>query len=79
MPGYRDLDWTSLSFELTIGGTGAGTVEIGLTASSAQDAGGQSGFSIGDPPSGGMVPRLELLGHVGAVPISSGWRDHLVS
>ena len=72
MPGYRDLDWTSLSFELTIGGTGAGTVEIGLTASSAQDAGGQSGFSIGDPPSGGMVPRLELLGHVGAVPFLLG-------
>ena len=72
LPGHRVFDWTSLSFELTIGGTGAGTVEIGLTASSAQDAGGQSGFSIGDPPSGGMVPRLELLGHVGAVPFLLG-------
>ena len=72
LPGYRVFDWTSLSFELTIGGTGAGTVEIGSTASSAQDAGGQSGFSIGDPSSGGTVPRLELLGHVGAVPFLLG-------
>ena len=67
VPGFQ-LNWTVVSFDLTIGGTGAGTVEIGSTTSSAQDAGGRSGFSIADPSSGETVPRLELLGHVGAVP-----------
>ena len=72
VPEFGHFSWTRVSFDLTISGTGAGTVEIGSTASSAQDAGDQSGFSIGDPSSGGTVPRLELLGHVGAVPYLSG-------
>ena len=64
--------WSRVSFDLTISGTGAGTVEIGSTASSAEDAGSRSGFSIGNPSSAGTVPRLELLGHVGAVPYLLG-------
>ena len=55
-------------YAMTISGVGEGTVEIGATASSAQDTGGQSGFGIQNPASGGTVPRFSLVGHTAAVP-----------
>ena len=53
---------------MTISGEGAGTAEIGATASSAEDTGGQSGFTIQNPTSGGTIPRFTLVGHTAAVP-----------
>ena len=53
---------------VTISGSGEGTVEIGATTSSAEDTGGQSDFTIGNPASGATVPRINLGGHTAAVP-----------
>ena len=58
----------SFPFRISIGGSGEGAVEIGATMSSAEDTGGQSGFSIGNPASGATVPRFNLAGHTAAVP-----------
>ena len=55
-------------FRISIGGSGEGAVEIGATTSSAEDTGGQSGFTIGNPASGATVPRFNLAGHTAAVP-----------
>ena len=60
-PGY-------FPFRISIGGSGEGAVEIGATTSSAEDTGGQNGFSIGNPASGATVPRFNLAGHTAAVP-----------
>ena len=59
---------THLIYTVTITGSGEGTVEIGATASSAEDAGGLNGLSIQNPAAGGKVPRLDLVGHTAAVP-----------
>ena len=54
-------------FRISIGGSGAGSIEIGATTSSAEDTGSQSGFSIGDPGSGATMLRFGLVGHTAAV------------
>ena len=66
--GSRQEGRTSASLIFTVRGVGSGTVEIGATTSSAQDADGQSGFSVGDPGSGSTVARIALVGHQGTVP-----------
>ena len=53
---------------MTISGEGAGTAELGATAVSAEDTGGQSGFAIQNPTSGGTIPRFTLVGHTAAIP-----------
>ena len=52
-----------VTYELTISGTGSGTVEIGATASSGQDSGGVSWWGVADPPSGKSIPRFKLHGY----------------
>ena len=56
------------TYEVTITGSGSGTVEIGATASSGQDTGGLAGWTIADPPTNETVPRLSLRGHEHANP-----------
>ena len=56
------------SYEVTITGSGSGTVEIGATASSGQDTGGLAEWTIADPPTNETVPRLSLQGHEHANP-----------
>ena len=55
-------------YEMTITGSGSGTVEIGATASSGQDTGGLAEWTIADPPTNATVPRLSLQGHEHAHP-----------
>ena len=66
--GSTPLDTSSYELLVTISGSGEGTVEIGATTSSAEDMGGQRGFSIDNPASGGTAPRMSLAGHTAAVP-----------
>ena len=42
--------FSGFTYEVTIAGSGSGTVEIGATASDGQDTGGQAGWTIADPP-----------------------------
>ena len=53
----------SSTYEVTITGSGAGTVEIGATASSGQDTGWVALWTIADPPTNTTVPRFSLEGH----------------
>ena len=64
--GFTILSY--IDFAISISGSGEGTVEIGVTTSSAEDTGGQSGFVIHDPATGGTIPRFSLVGHTAAVP-----------
>ena len=66
--GNTPVDTSSYELLVTISGSGEGTVEIGATTSSAEDMGGQRGFSIDNPASGGTAPRMSLAGHTAAVP-----------
>ena len=50
-------------YVMTITGSGAGTVEIGATASGGQDIGGLAEWGIADPPTNTTVPRFSLQGH----------------
>ena len=56
------------TYEITISGTGSGTVEIGATASSRQDDGGLGRWGIADPSSGTAIPRFSLHGYRGVNP-----------
>ena len=51
------------TYEVTITGSGEGTVEIGATASSGQDTGGMARWTIADPPTNTTIPRFSLQGH----------------
>ena len=51
------------TYEMTITGSGDGTVEIGATASGGQDTGGLTEWTIADPPTNTTVPRFSLEGH----------------
>ena len=64
-----DLD--SYTYEVTITGSGAGTVAIGATASSGQDTGGLAEWTIADPPTNTTIPRFSLQGHEHANPFIS--------
>ena len=55
-------------YEVTITGSGGGTVEIGATASSGQDTGGVGRWTIADPPTNTTIPRFSLQGHEHANP-----------
>ena len=55
-------------YEVTITGSGGGTVEIGATASSGQDTGGVGRWTIADPPTNTTIPRFSLQGHEYANP-----------
>ena len=55
-------------YEVTITGSGDGTVAIGATASSGQDTGGVARWTIADPPTNTTVPRFSLQGHEHANP-----------
>ena len=57
------IHYDAVTYELTISGTGSGTVEIGATASSGQDEGGLSWWGVADPPSGKSIPRFKLHGY----------------
>ena len=59
---------THFDVAMTISGMGDGSVELGATTSSAEDTGGQGGFSIHDPATGSTIPRFSLVGHTAAVP-----------
>ena len=56
------------TYEVTITGSGGGTVEIGATASSGQDTGGVARWTIADPPTNTTIPRFSLQGHEHANP-----------
>ena len=56
------------SYEVTIAGSGNGTVEIGATASSGQDTGGLAWWTIADPPTNTTIPRFSLQGHEHSTP-----------
>ena len=56
------------TYEVTITGSGEGTVEIGATASSGQDTGGMARWTIADPPTNTTIPRFSLQGHEHANP-----------
>ena len=66
--GTHDEAILYFDLTMTISGEGAGTAHIGATATSAEDTGGQSGFAIQNPTSGGTIPRFTLVGHTAAVP-----------
>ena len=59
---------SGFTYEVTIAGSGSGTVEIGATASDGQDTGGLTRWAIADPPTNETVPRLSLRGHEHANP-----------
>ena len=61
-------DLGSYTYEVTIAGSGDGTVEIGATASSGQDTGGLAEWTIADPPTNTTIPRFSLQGHEHANP-----------
>ena len=61
-------DLGSYTYEVTITGSGAGTVAIGATASSGQDTGGLAEWTIADPPTNTTIPRFSLQGHEHANP-----------
>ena len=59
---------SGFTYEVTITGSGNGTVEIGATASSGQDTGGVGRWTIADPPTNTTIPRFSLQGHEHANP-----------
>ena len=59
----RSISRDGRMYVMTITGSGAGTVEIGATASSGQDIGGLAEWGIADPPTNTTIPRFSLQGH----------------
>ena len=61
--GLKSGSLVGFTYEVTITGSGDGTVEIGATASSGQDTGGVARWTIADPPTNTTVPRFSVQGH----------------
>ena len=61
--GLESGSLAGFTYEVTIAGSGDGTVEIGATASSGQDTDGVARWTIADPPTNTTIPRFSLQGH----------------
>ena len=61
--GLKSSSLAGFTYEVTITGSGDGTVEIGATASSGQDTGGLAEWGIADPPPTTTIPRFSLQGY----------------